>query len=621
FRNLGVLVGSLWGLVAAAQPWIHPIAGRPLSSGVFGELRTNHLHSGLDYRTGSEIGVPILAVANGHVARIKTSATGYGLALYLDHPGGYTTVYAHLDRYASPIAEWMKARHYQYIQFELDMALKPHELPVKQGQIIGYSGNSGGSGGPHLHFEVRHTLSEDILNPQHFGLRLIDHAAPFVQSIQLVQIPGIGYSDEVLGRTVLYPDQEPAAKIRSKKKRKGKRSSKRKRTASNPLRKPNPTKATYLLTSEGYPVDTLKHPTHLLRYPAYLELMARDRQDSNELTTGVYRIVILQNRDTVYDFRADRFHFDQTRYGNSVMDYLARIKDRSQKHRCQRSPGNLLTMYGNTMRNGLLFPSGQGQMDSVQAWCYDFNDNSIGYGFTIAPDTLGPSTTKPYLPRSHAPHQGLSRTVGGFKVNLPPGTVYDSISLQIKALPVGRGAVSQHEYLLHDPRIPVHQAFEVCLPAKPGRLHPGLRNKVLLRTRGLSGQIAHLTGRWEGDHYHAQAKMFGRLDLVLDTVPPTIRSLLKPKELRRQRGQSLYFRIQDGMAGIADYRFCAGDAWILPAYDAKNNLLQIRLDECIPLGKQSMELLVTDKVGNSRVHRFPLEIEDFAQPTDNTSKP
>ncbi|MBM3930474.1 MAG: M23 family metallopeptidase, partial [Sphingomonadales bacterium] len=147
FRNLGVLVGSLWGLFAEAQPWIHPIAGRPLSSGVFGELRTNHLHSGLDYRTGSEIGVPILAVANGHVARIKTSATGYGLALYLDHPGGYTTVYAHLDRYASPIAEWMKARHYQYLQFELDMALKPHELPVKQGQIIGYSGNSGGSGG------------------------------------------------------------------------------------------------------------------------------------------------------------------------------------------------------------------------------------------------------------------------------------------------------------------------------------------------------------------------------------------------------------------------------------------------------------------------------------------
>ena len=112
----------LWGLAcpcwALAQGFIHPVEGLPLTSGVFGELRTNHLHSGLDYRTGGNTGIPVLAAASGHVSRIKTSATGYGLALYLDHPNGYTTVYAHLERYASPLAEWIKARHYQYLQFE-----------------------------------------------------------------------------------------------------------------------------------------------------------------------------------------------------------------------------------------------------------------------------------------------------------------------------------------------------------------------------------------------------------------------------------------------------------------------------------------------------------------------
>lgn len=158
-RLLRFAIGLIWGLAwpgwVLAQDFIHPVEGLPLTSGVFGELRTNHLHSGLDYRTGGNTGVPVLASANGHVSRIKTSATGYGLAVYLDHPNGYTTVYAHLERYASPLAEWIKTRHYQYLQFELDLALKPGEIPVRQGQIIGYSGNTGGSGGPHLHFEIR----------------------------------------------------------------------------------------------------------------------------------------------------------------------------------------------------------------------------------------------------------------------------------------------------------------------------------------------------------------------------------------------------------------------------------------------------------------------------------
>lgn len=600
----------------SAQPWIHPIDGLPLSSGVFGELRTNHLHSGLDYRTGSEIGVPIRSVAAGHLARIKTSATGYGLALYIDHPHGYTTVYAHLDRYASPIAEWMKARHYQYLLFELDIALKPNEIPIRQGQIIGYSGNSGGSGGPHLHFEVRHTLSEDIINPQHFGLRLNDQSPPYLQSLQLVQIPGPGYSDEVWGRNILFPDQTPPNKAKRNQKRKSKRSRKRKKIPSATATRPSGPRATYLLNPNGQPVDTLKHPTHLLRYPAYLELMARDRQDSNELTTGVYRIVILQNRDTVYDFRADRFHFDQTRYGNSVMDYVTRIQDRSQKHRCQRSPGNLLPLYGNTKRNGLLFPTSQGTIDSIQAWCYDFNGNRIGYGFTIAEDTLPQPNKKPRPHRTHGPNQAITRHAPGIQIHLPPGTVYDSISLQIRTLPARTGSLSLHEWVVHDPRIPVHHAFSVHLQAKAGSLSKARRSKVLLRTRGLSGQVAHLQGTWDGDHFKTYAKMFGRMDLVVDTAPPLIKSLLKPKDLSRRRGQSLYFRISDAMSGIADYRFCAGDEWILPSFDAKNNLLEIRLDECMPLGKQTMELRVTDKVGNNRQYQFSLEIEDPAPPID-----
>jgi hypothetical protein len=275
-------------------------------------------------------------------------------------------------------------------------------------------------------------------------------------------------------------------------------------------------------------------------------------------------------------------------------------------------------MYGSTIRNGLLVPTGYGIIDSIQTWCYDFNGNGIGYGFTMTRDTTQNLHNKLIARRSHGPLEAISQQAKGFRAELPPGTVYDSISPKLQAKPSSQGIVSMHEWVLNDPRIPVHQAFEVHMQANSSRISPHLRPKVLLRTRGLSGQVAHLLGQWDGDWFKSYSRMFGRMDLVIDTVAPFIKTMLKPKSRVLHRGQALYFRISDAMSGIADYRLCAGDEWILGSYDAKNHLLEIRLDECMPLGKQSMELRVTDKVGNSRLHPISLQIEDPPQPNPNS---
>ena len=605
------------GQPATRLPWVHPVQGLPLSSGVFGELRTNHLHSGLDYRTGSDTGMPVLAVGDGHLSRIKVSATGYGLALYVDHPNGYTTVYAHLERFAGPIADAVREQQERILQFELDWALQPGQITVKQGQVIAYSGNSGGSGGPHLHFEVRHTSSEDILNPQLFGLGFTDRLPTYWQSLQLVQIPGRGYSDQALGRTVLYPD--PPTKTGSSprsKASKSKRNKKKSRRASKVLANLAAQRYTYELLDHGSPGDSLPHPSCSLRYPAYLEFMARDRQDSNELTTGIYRALILSNRDTLYDFQADRFHFDQTRYGNSVMDYAARILNRSQRYRAQRSPGNALPMYRHP-GDGLLHPPPAGRRDSIQIWCYDFNGNRTGRGFTLVRDSLSPTVTPRRPVRTKGPSDTLLIRDKDLQISLLPGTLYDSIRLRYSPVEPGSGSVATRSWRIHEPSIPLHKFYEVRMLARNSKFPTHLRSKVFLRNTGLKGQVAHHAAWWDRGWFVSQARMFGTLDLVVDTVAPAVKIPGKLPLRSRSRGQSLYFKIHDAVSGIADYRCCIGDTWMLTTYDAKNHLLRVMLDPKAPCGNQTVEMVVTDKAGNAKTLRFPLLIlePEFPQPS------
>ena len=142
-------------------------------SGSFGELRSNHFHSGLDFKTKGVEGLPVYAAGDGYISRIKISTFGYGKAIYITHPNGYTSVYGHLQKANGAIESFIKARQYKEQSYEVEMYLYPTELPVKKGDVIAFSGNTGGSGGPHLHFEFRNTKSEEILNPMHFGFKKI----------------------------------------------------------------------------------------------------------------------------------------------------------------------------------------------------------------------------------------------------------------------------------------------------------------------------------------------------------------------------------------------------------------------------------------------------------------
>ena len=162
-----------------------PVEFKILLAGSFGEARKNHFHSGIDIRTEGVTGKPVHAVADGYISRINISSTGFGKALYITHPNGYTTVYGHLEGFNAKIGNWIRSQQYKQESFEVDIPLQPDILPVKKGDIIAYSGNTGASGGPHLHFEVRDAATQDAINPLLFGMPVVDDVLPKIYSIKI----------------------------------------------------------------------------------------------------------------------------------------------------------------------------------------------------------------------------------------------------------------------------------------------------------------------------------------------------------------------------------------------------------------------------------------------------
>ena len=272
------------------QPFDFPI----LLSGNFGELRNNHFHSGIDFKTQGTEGKPVHAVQAGYVSRIGVSPWGYGNVLYLNHPDGTTTVYAHLQRFAPAIARYVKKQQYEQERFRVDFPLSPEQFPVEKGDIIAYSGNTGSSAGPHLHFEVRDTESEDIMDPiPYFADQIADTRPPRIQGILVCPIAGKGVVNGS-GKKMKWE-----------------------------ATKPNPV------------------PIHAWGEIG-LAVKAYDYMDNTSNIYGVKEITLQADSQIIYHSDLTRFAFADTRFLNSYVDYEEWKERRSFYMRSFVEPGNRL---------------------------------------------------------------------------------------------------------------------------------------------------------------------------------------------------------------------------------------------------------------------------------------
>ena len=268
-------------------------------SGNFGELRSNHFHSGLDIKTQQREGVPIYAPADGYINRIKVSHFGYGKALYITHPNGYSTVYAHLQRYAGVIQEYVKDKQYKKESYTLELFPEKEILPVKKGDLIAYSGNSGSSGGPHLHFEIRDPASRPM-NPLLFGINIPDTKKPLINTI------------------FAYPLGKDAQVNNSQ----------------------NPIKLRLILQKDGsYKTENV---TAFGRIG--FGISTYDQQNGASNKNGVYQIRAINNGEEVFKVLFEKFSFDETRYLNRFIDYAYYKTNRSRVQKLFRQSNNPISL-------------------------------------------------------------------------------------------------------------------------------------------------------------------------------------------------------------------------------------------------------------------------------------
>lgn len=521
-------------------------------SGTFGELRSNHFHSGIDIKTNQREGQRVVAAADGTVSRIKVSPHGFGNAIYVVHPNGYTTVYAHLQRFNDEIQQYVKAEQYRQETFDLELFPPAGKFTVKKGDLIALSGNSGGSGGPHLHFEIRDTRTEKIINPLLFGFDIKDTRNPDLYNLEVYEYDG----EELVSSYT-----------------------------QNLLRNGN---GVYTLTGNG-----LVEVTHA---PAF-GITTFDRQDGASNNNGVYSIQMWIGGEPYYDFEAHTFAFNETRYINAHIDY-------GQKYCCRRTinklylePNNLFSGYGidkkmnlPNLENDSVYP--------VKISVKDIAGNESVLTFDLkytSPEILPGEMPEPEVSIfSYAQPNFFKKD--NFQMVLPEGALYTNVLVEYKKEAPCSECYS-FIYEIASREIPVHKYY--TLKIKPDEQFRGDHSKLAIASFR-NGRIDEYEGGTLEDGYVvARTRQFGQFAVVADTIAPTIKAANFRDGSTVSQLSRLQFIIDDNFSGIDTYRPTIDGKWVLFEYDAKNNTIYANLSELeVEPGEHLLELEVKDEKGN-----------------------
>lgn len=528
--------------------FISPLAIPLDFSGSFGELRSNHFHSGLDLKTDKREGLDVFAVADGYVSRIKISTYGYGKAIYITHPNGYTTVYGHLQRANGAIEDYIKKFQYTKKAFEVEMFPSPNELPVKQGDIIAFSGNSGGSGGPHLHFEFRETKTEKIVNPLEFGFNKIakDHFKPNLIGIMVYPIDSVIVNKSQVPVPVSFNKQADGNFLASKVVANGK---------------------------IGFAINAYDNCTNPYN------------------RNGLYKVKAYLNGVLYYEYELDKFAFDESRYINNFIDYET-FKRKGQ--RFQKLFFNTefpLSILKANKHNGII--NTQPNVNySYRVEMYDFQGNQINLIIPIEYGTTEVTFKKedvkaPYFLNSKIENNYTKDNVSVF---VPENAFYDDFNFNFE---VNDGVLD-----LGSETVPVHKNITISFTNVEG-LSEEERSKTFIAA--IDGrQLDYNSTYRKGNTFSTRVRNLGKFKLAQDTIPPRIYNVnfIEGRDLSKQK--TLGVSIADNLSGIDSYNAYLNGEWILMEYDYKTKkLVHTLTDNKYKEGRNDLKIIVTDNLQNS----------------------
>jgi len=529
-------------------------------SGNFAELRSNHFHAGLDIKTQGVTGQKIYAVADGYVSRIKVSPYGYGKAIYVTHPNGYTSVYGHLKKYSDKIAEIVKEKQYQSERFAVQLFPTPFSIPVKKGEIIAYSGNSGGSAGPHLHFEIRETASEHPINPLFFGFDIQDNIAPQIYKI------------------AIYPLTEDSY-----------------------INGANKMKYFQVTGGKGnYRLD-YSHPI-LLQGTFGFGIMAVDRMDYTHNKYGLHNLQLFVDDKKIYEQQIDEFAFHEGRYINSHVDYAFYAQKGLRFQKNYVDPGNKLRIYKSLKNRGEITINDE-EEHQLKYIASDLFGNRSTLKFTVegkqyplqAKGTKLSAAKMKYLAHNRS-HSFIEDEV---LVRIPKGLLYQDIYFEYRKEEPTSKTISPI-YWLHNRYTPLHSYMTVAIRLED--IDDDLKPKALIVSTTNGRNWYAEGGKWNGDQLSVRTRSFGGYAIAIDSLAPTIRPINIYPGANMSNKWSIQFKINDDLSGIGSYRAEVDGNWILMDYDAKNHSITHYFDGSIGKGAHELVLKVKDERGNLKTY-------------------
>jgi hypothetical protein len=553
------VTNSLAGQPKASHNYRPPMDIPLFLSGTFAELRSGHFHSGVDFRTQGVEGIKVLAIEDGHISRVAVSPTGFGKAVYIDHPKtGHSSVYAHLDRFHGELADYALRQHYASESFALNLYPEAGLLKVKKGDIIGYSGNTGSSNGPHLHFEIRDAATQQPLNPLYFGFQVKDFIRP---SINRLAVYPAGPGASVDGRTnyKVFEVQGWGEQHRVK------------------------DNAVIKVSGEvSFGIST--HDTH------------NDTPNRN----GVYEIELFIESEKIFGFRASRFSFDETRYINSFIDFAHFVNRQQRIIRTEVDKMNRLGLYDGMKGNGK-FTFAPGQTYKAEYVVKDYHGNVSRLPFTLQGAELvaAKNEIKPAEPYVSVVAGTAARiNTGNYFAEFSNDAFYRDVDIAHSSDPSKTGM--SDILSLGSPDIPVHGFYRLGI--KPYNTRIPLDKLVIVQLED-GKKPSSLGGKPENGFIVARTRNLGRFAVMADTIPPVIKPLNFGNGTEASALRQLRMEISDELSGIETYRPTLNGKWILMEYDAKNKLLFYDIDHRMQTGSNQFEITVTDKVGNRTVYR------------------
>jgi len=533
--------------------FIYPVVAAKSLVANFGELRPNHYHMGLDCRTDQVQNKKVLAAAAGYIAKVKIEPFGFGRCIYINHPNGLTTVYAHLNDFYPALEQYVKDMQYKLKSWAVFLDIPAGLFPVQKADTIALSGNTGGSQGPHTHFEIRDTRTDKVLNPLLFDFGIPDTIAPLVTKLA------------VYDRNMSTYEQSP--KIFAIKK----------------------TKDTFITNPPVIIVSSNR---------ISFGITATDRFNENANRNGIFETVLYENDKPIVGFRLDSISYNETRYLNAHIDYKTRNSGGGFIEHVSKLPGYNNSVYKTTNGNGVIVLNDT-TIHKIKLEVKDANGNTSFVKFDVKRNAnLGETQNNSQVNYSQQQvfHPGYLNVFENDSIRfyLPQNCLYDSIHFQYSETKPKQGYTI---YQLHNTNVPLQTYFPVSIKASSP-----LPDKMVMH-RFANGKDDYakaepVTTGNETRWFKASFRDFGSFQLMIDSIPPVISPLGFKDGMNCSKQSRIVFVIKDNTEEIKKFTALLDGNWLRFSND-KGARFIYDFDEKCSAGEHELKIIAEDQVGNS----------------------